>query len=34
MEKSHEHKGPISMKNIDLNKIVVSNKVWFGKKKV
>ena len=31
-QKFHQHKGPISMKNINLNKIVVSNKVWFGKK--
>ena len=27
-----QHKGPISIKNIDINKIVVSNKVSFGKK--
>ena len=26
------HKRPVSMKNIDINKIVVSNKVSFGKK--
>ena len=26
------HKSPISMKNIDINKIVVFNKVYFGKK--
>ena len=30
----HQHKGPISIKNIDINKIVVSNKASFGKKKV
>ena len=28
----HEHKRPISIKNIDINEIVVSNKVSFGKK--
>ena len=27
----HQHKEPISIKNIDINKIVVSNKVSFGK---
>ena len=31
-QKFHQHKGPISIKNIDTNKIVVSNKVFFGKK--
>ena len=30
----HQDKGPISIKNIDINKIVVSNKASFGKKKV
>ena len=30
----HQHKRPISIKNIDMNKIVVSNKVSFGKKKI
>ena len=30
--KFHQHKGPISMKDIDINKIVVSNKVSFDKK--
>ena len=30
-QKFHQHKGPISIKNIDINKIVVSNKVSFGK---
>ena len=30
--KFHLGKGPISIKNIDINKIVVSNKVFFGKK--
>ena len=30
----HQHKGPISIKNIDINEIVVSNKASFGKKKV
>ena len=28
----HQHKRLISIKNIDINKIVVSNKVSFGKK--
>ena len=31
-QKFHQHKRPISMKNVDINKIVVSNKVSFGKK--
>ena len=32
--KFHQHKGPISMKNVDIDKIVVSNKVPFGKKRI
>ena len=28
----HQHKEPISIKNADIDKIVVSNKVSFGKK--
>ena len=28
----HQHKGPVSIKNVDTDKIVVSNKVPFGKK--
>ena len=32
MQKFHQHKRPISMKNIDISKIVVSNKASFGKK--
>ena len=28
----HQHKRPISVKNIDINKMVLSNKVSFGKK--
>ena len=28
----HQHKRSISIKNIDINKIVVSNKVYFGEK--
>ena len=28
----HQHEGPISIKNIDINKIVVSDKVSFDKK--
>ena len=31
-QKFYQHKRPISIKNIDINKIVVSNKVSFGKK--
>ena len=31
-QKFHQHKRPISIKIIDINKIVVSNKVSFGKK--
>ena len=31
-QKFYHHKGPISIKNINLNKIVVSNKVSFVKK--
>ena len=30
--KFHQHKKPISIDNIDINKIVVSNKVSFAKK--
>ena len=32
-QKFHQHKQPISIKNIDIHKIVVSNKVSFGKKR-
>ena len=28
----HQHKSPILMDNIDINKSVVSNKISFGKK--
>ena len=31
-EKFHQHKRPISINKIDINKIVVSNKTSFGKK--
>ena len=31
-QKFHQHKRPISVKDVDINKIVVSNKVFFGKK--
>ena len=31
-QKFHQHKEPISIKNIDINKIVVSNKVHFCKR--
>ena len=30
--KFHQHKSPTSIKNIDINKIVVSNKFSFGEK--
>ena len=30
-QKFHQYKRPISILNIDINKIVVSNKVSFGK---
>ena len=32
-QKFHQYKRPFSIKNIDINKIVVSNKVSFSKKK-
>ena len=28
--KFHQHKSPISIDNMDINKIVVSNKVFFS----
>ena len=31
-QKVHQYKEPISIKNININKIVQSNKVSFGKK--
>ena len=31
-QKFHQHKRPISINNIDINKIVVSNKVSFDKR--
>ena len=31
-QKFHQHKRPILINNIDINKIVVSNKVSFSKK--
>ena len=31
-QKFHQHIRPISIKNIDINKIVVSNKVYFGER--
>ena len=31
-QKFHQHKGPTWIKNVDIGKIVVSNKVPFGKK--
>ena len=31
-QKFHQHKGPILINNIDINKIVLSNKVSVGKK--
>ena len=30
-QKLHQHKRPVSIKNADINKTVVSNKVSFGK---
>ena len=30
--KFHQYKRPVSIKNIDINKTVVSNKVYLGKK--
>ena len=33
-QKSHQHKEPISIKNIDINEIVICNKVSFGKKMI
>ena len=30
----HQHKGPISVKYVDIDKIAVSNKVPFGKKRI
>ena len=32
MEKFYQHKNPISIDNIDINKIVVSSKVSFGQR--
>ena len=32
-QKFHQNKIPTSIKNVDINKIVVSNRVSFGKKK-
>ena len=31
-QKFHQYKRPTSIKNIDINKLVVSNKVCFGRK--
>ena len=31
-QKFHQYKRPISITNIDINKIIVSNKISFGKK--
>ena len=33
-QKFHQHKEPISIENIDINKILVSNKISFGKKRI
>ena len=33
-QKFYQHKRPISIKNVDIDKIVVSNKATFGKKKI
>ena len=32
-QKFYQHKEPVSIKDIDINKITVSNKVSFGKKR-
>ena len=32
-KKNYKHKRPISIKNVDIDKIVVSNKVSFGNKR-
>ena len=32
-QKFHQYKEPISIKNIDINKIVVSNKIFCSKKR-
>ena len=32
-QKFRQHKEPISIKNIDINKLVLSNKIPYGKKK-
>ena len=31
-QKYHQHKGPVSIKNVDTDKVIVPNKVPFGKK--
>ena len=33
-QKFHQYKRPISITNIDINKIIISNKISFGKKSV
>ena len=33
IEQFHQHKSQILINNIDINKIVIFNKVFFGKKK-
>ena len=33
LEKNHQYKSSISINNIDINEIAVSNKVCFGNKK-
>ena len=30
----HQHKGPISVKSVEIDKIAVSNKVPLGKKRI
>ena len=32
--KFHRHKSPISINNVDIDKIVVSNKAFFRKKRL
>ena len=33
-QKFHQHKEPISIKNLDINKITVLNKIPFDKKRI
>ena len=33
-QKFHQYKRPVPIKNIDIDEIVVSNRVFFGKKRI